>query len=224
MSHSFMFVLVSSTGVFFWTSWFRWASEQGLCVFQSPWIPLWTLSGFGLWAALPVSIKRSVGAGVWHCHRTWWETADQSQTAEHRSFYFLHHYVDMPLVLYICQRWTLKMQSGSIAVLETQKNWILNLFYHAKEICNLETFAPLFVPHVFVPHCVFVENEFNDLQDLSVLRGAAEVKGFVPSCPLFHLLLAVLRLDGCRMERWQNKKLNRHVSALYPPQPARALT
>lgn len=78
--------------------------------------------------------------------------------------------------------------------------------------------------HVSVPLCVFVENESNDLQDLSLLRGATEVKGSVPSCPLFNLLLAVLRLDGCRMERWQNKKLNRHVSPLYPPQPARALT
>lgn len=66
-------VLVSSTRVFLETSMFRWASEQSLCAFQSPRIPLWTLSGFRLCAALPVSIQRSVGAEVWHRHRTWWE-------------------------------------------------------------------------------------------------------------------------------------------------------
>lgn len=42
--------------------------KQGLCASQSPRIPSWTLSGFRVRAALPVSIKRSVGAGVWHYH------------------------------------------------------------------------------------------------------------------------------------------------------------
>lgn len=80
LSLSSTFVLVSSAEVFSWTSLFRWASEQGLCLSQSPWIPLWTLSGFGLCAALPVSIKMSVGDGFWHCTRTWWGTAEPNSS------------------------------------------------------------------------------------------------------------------------------------------------
>lgn len=45
---------------------------DSLCLFQSPWIPPWTLSGFGLCAALPVSIKMSVGDWFWLCTRMWW--------------------------------------------------------------------------------------------------------------------------------------------------------
>lgn len=100
VSHSYTLVLVSSTGVFLWTSLFRWESEQGLCVFQSPRIPFWTLSGFRLCAALPVSIKRSVGARVWHHHRTWWKTVEYLSpklfplfNIYFRASYFLSHII-----------------------------------------------------------------------------------------------------------------------------------
>lgn len=242
VSHSSTFVLVSSTGVFLWTSLFRWASEQGLCVFQSPRIPLWTLSGFGLCAALPVSIKRSVGAGVWHRHRTWWETAEQSQTVEHNSSYFLHR----------CHVLTLSTRPLSSLFVSVERSRFLSFIAELNH-CSIRTVKPWVLRshfvmlkrfaiwkllsqtltkwsqddlcfHVFVPLCVLGENEFNDLQGLTMLRGAAEVQGFLPSRPLFHLQLAELRLDGCRMERWQDKKQNRHVSPPYPPRPTRALT
>lgn len=100
VSHSSTFALVSSTGVFLQTSLFRWASEHSLCVFQSPRIPAWTLSGFRLCAALPVSIKRSVGAWVWHCHRTWWETVETNTTITKCFLYYCNTLCRSSLIHY----------------------------------------------------------------------------------------------------------------------------
>lgn len=85
---------------------------------------------------------------------------------------------------------------------------------HAKKIWDLETFEPR-----WYLLCVF-----NVSQGLVMFWGAAEVQGFLPRCPLFHLQLAELRLGGSGMERWQDKKTNRHVSPPLPPRPTRALT
>lgn len=87
VSHSSTFTLVSTTEMCFYRkSLFRWTSEHSLCFFQSHQIPFWTLSGFRLCVALPLSIKRSVGAGVWHCHKTWWETIEPPK------YYYYYYY------------------------------------------------------------------------------------------------------------------------------------
>lgn len=57
-----------------------------------------------------------------------------------------------------------------------------------------------------------------------MLEGAVVVRGSLPSRPLFHLQLAEVRLHGCRMETWHNKKPNRHVSPFSPHWPTTALT
>lgn len=249
VSHSSTFALVSSTGVFLQTSLFRWASEHSLCVFQSPRIPAWTLSGFRLCAALPVSIKRSVGAWVWHSHRTWWETVETNTTITKCFLYYCNTPCRLfiiftlsffPLVLHISQCWTffsftfiafLSIRRLAHSLKPQSNECCVSAFCHVKEIWKL--FGQILTKwslddlcyYFFVPLFLLGENEFNDLQGLTGLdRCSRELLWFRASFPAVHCFTSSWPGSGCRMERWQNKKPNRHVSSPHPPRPARALT
>lgn len=231
---------------------FRWASEQALCVFSIPRIPLWTLSGSQLCAGLPVSIKRSVEAKVWLCHRAWWEP-DASDKKKKR--YYCNSWSRDQLILYYSLMSNIVLQLVLLCLagehfrgltfitealcrmkrlahfLKPQSNELLS-FGLVKEVCNLERLWSNFNQDDLClrsrcPSFCWVKMAlmiYTASLGWLMLEGAVVVRGSLPSRPLFHLQLAEVRLHGCRMETWHNKKPNRHVSPFSPHWPTTALT
>lgn len=125
-----------------------------------------------------------------------------------------------PCPLYLSELNVQDAEWNHCSIRSTTKIRVLNVLCHAKEIC-----VKRFVSSLFLSPSVSSLKMSLMIYKTSPCSGELlRLRASFPAVHCFTSCLAVLPLDGCRMERWQNKKLNRHVSALYPPPPARALT